>query len=117
MSQVSSATLPAETIELLQVLGFLHLQMGNAPDAMAMLEACDHAGGCRGRSLVLLAYTQLRAGVPEKALSTLNRAGPDMLGIPSYRAVRAQVLSALGRRDEARHAMNAYAAARSDTAS
>jgi hypothetical protein len=37
MNQIRSATLPAETIELLQVLGFLQLQSGKARDAVALL--------------------------------------------------------------------------------
>ena len=113
MIRANSAPLPAETIELLQVLGFLQFQNGNPRDAMALLEACDHAGGCQGRSLVLLALVQLRAGAPEKALATLDRADPTALAQPSYRVVRAQALTAVGRPDEARQAMKAYAALRS----
>jgi hypothetical protein len=112
MNIPNSATLPAETTELLQVLGFFRLQSGNAKDAMALLEASDRAGGCRGRSLVLLALTQLRAGAAAKALATLDRTGLDTVAQPSYCIVRAQILSALGRRDEARQAMKAYSAAR-----
>lgn len=112
MTTIDSAALPAETIELLQVLGFLHLQNGNARDAMTLLEACDRAGGCRGQTLLLLALTQLRAGHADKALSTLGRAGRDTLTQPFYRVIQAQALSALGRSDEARQAMKAYATAR-----
>ncbi|AOB33869.1 hypothetical protein AKI39_19380 [Bordetella sp. H567] len=104
-------------MELLQVLGFLQFQNGNPRDAMALLEACDHAGGCKGRSLILLALVQLRANAPEKALSTLDRADPAALAQPSYRVVRAQALAALGRHDEARQAMKAYAATRLGAAS
>ncbi len=90
MNRISSVTLPAESVELLQVLGFLQLQNGNPRSAMTLLEACDHAGGCEGRSLILMALAQLRAGAPEKALSTLDRADPTALAQPSYRVVRAQ---------------------------
>jgi hypothetical protein len=117
MNMIRSATLPAETLELLQVLGFLHLQNGYARDAAALLEACDQAGGCRGRTLVLLALAQLRAGDPGKALSTLDRAGPDTVARQSYRVIRAQALSALGRRDEARRTLTACATARAGAAS
>ncbi|HTJ98583.1 MAG TPA: hypothetical protein VL522_03115 [Bordetella sp.] len=116
MNQTSSATLPAETIELLQVLGFLQLQSGKARDAVALLEACDQAHGCQGQSLVLLAFAQLRAGAATKALSTLDRADPAELAHPSYRVVRAQALAAAGRHDEARQAIKAYAAIRPDVA-
>lgn len=117
MTAATSPALPAETIELLQVLGFLHLQNGHARDAVALLQACDVAGGCRGRALVLLALAHLRAGDARKALSTLDRAGPDTVTRPSYRVVRAQALSALGRRDEARQAMMARANAPAPIAS
>lgn len=117
MNRIGTAPLPAESIELLQVLGFLQLQNGNARDATALLEACDHAGGCRGRALILLALAQLRSGTPEKALATLDRADPVAFALPSYRVVRAQALTATGRHDEARQAMKAYAATRPGAAS
>ncbi|OZI20031.1 hypothetical protein CAL26_20985 [Bordetella genomosp. 9] len=112
MNQTHSAPLPAETIELLQVLAFLKLQNGKARDAVALLEACNRAGGCQGRALILLAYAQLRAGAPEQALSVLDRADTQALALPACRVVRAQALSAAGRHDEARQAMQAYAATR-----
>ncbi|ARP83250.1 hypothetical protein CAL12_22130 [Bordetella genomosp. 8] len=115
MNPTHSARLPAETIELLQVLAFLRLQNGKSRDAVALLEACDRAGGCRGRALVLLAYAQLRAGAPEQALSVLDRVDAQALALPACRVVRAQALSAAGRHDEARHAMRAYAANRPAT--
>ncbi|CAM3768513.1 Type III secretion protein [Bordetella sputigena] len=112
MNLPHSAPLPAETIELLQVLAFLQLQNGKARDAIALLEACDQAGGCHGRSLILLAYAHLRANAPAKALTVLDRADPPALALPAYRVVRAQALAAAGRHDEARQAMKAYAATR-----
>ncbi|OZI62078.1 tetratricopeptide repeat protein [Bordetella genomosp. 11] len=117
MSRITSGALPAESVELLQVLGFLQLQNGNPRDAMALLQACHHSGGCQGQTLVLLALAQLRADQPAMALATLDQAGPGALAHPSCRVVRAQALAAIGRRDEARQAMKAYAANRSRTAS
>ncbi|ANN68304.1 hypothetical protein [Bordetella bronchialis] len=113
MNASRSAPLPAETTELLQVVGFLHLQNGHARDAMALLEACDHAGACHGRSLILLAFVRLRAGFPSKALSALERADPVTRSLSAYNAVLARCLAAAGRHDDARQAMTAYAAARS----
>lgn len=112
MNLTHSAQLPTETIELLQVLAFLLLQNGKARDAIALLEACDQAGGCQGRSLILLAYAHLRADAAETALAVLDRADPLALALPAYRVVRAQALAAAGRHDEARQAMKAYAATR-----
>jgi predicted Zn-dependent protease len=109
MKENPRATLPAEAIELLQVLGFLHLQSNRAPEAVALLEAADHASGCEGRALVLLALAQLRSGTAGRALATLDRADRETAAWGTYQVVRAQVLSDLGRHEQASQTLRAYA--------
>lgn len=101
------SVLPAETVQLLQVLGFLYLQSNRSHEAAVLLEAAAHTGLCQGRAAILLALAQLRSNAPERALSTLDDAGPDATARPAYGIARAQVLSALGRTIEARQVLSA----------
>jgi tetratricopeptide (TPR) repeat protein len=107
MTSTPPTDLPAETIELLQVLGFLYLQSNRAHEAAVLLEAAAHARPCQGRAAILLALAQLRANAPERALSTLNNAGSGACALRAYGIARAQVLSALGRPREARQVLSA----------
>jgi predicted Zn-dependent protease len=107
MTSRPQSDLPAETVELLQVLGFLYLQSNRADEAAVLLEAAAHAGLCQGRAAILLALAQLRANAPERALSTLDNAGPGASALRAYGIARAQVLSALGRPGEARQVLSA----------
>ncbi|MGY6268536.1 type III secretion apparatus assembly chaperone SctY [Achromobacter denitrificans] len=101
-----------EARELLSLLAYVYLENNRPEKAAVLLNALRALGLADARELATLALSQLRAGKPETALSTLDAlAMQGGVGAP-FHLIRSQALLALERRDEAAAAMRAYVASR-----
>ncbi|ARP85647.1 tetratricopeptide repeat protein [Bordetella genomosp. 9] len=105
MNSTSGTALSGESVELLHTLAFLSVQNGRPHEAVSLLEAADRFGKCDARALTLLSLAQLRAGFASRAFSTLQRVDPSPAQRRTYQVVLAQILVALGRREEAHAAI------------
>lgn len=100
---------------LLDLLASVYLENGQARKAAILLETLQTLGLADARQCTMLAWAQLRAGQPERALSTLDQLALQAELHSAFHLVRAQTLVALGRRSEAQAAMQAYVTLRADT--
>jgi len=92
-------------------LAFLFLSHDRADRAVALFVLLAHDAAADDPIHGALALAQLRAGKPKAAFTTLSaRPFPIQVRAP-YQLLRAQILGALGRHDEAARAMRAFAAA------
>lgn len=98
--------------ELLDLLACIYLENDRPEKAAVLLSALEALDQADARRRVALALAQLRAGKPESALATLERAAMQGGVNAAFHLVRAQALVALDRRVEAEAAMRAYVAMR-----
>lgn len=91
--------------EAIAVLGYFFLQNGRAAKAAKLFAALEVLNPNERSNMTALALAQVRAGLAERALETLERLA--MLGCADhvFYLLRAQALSALARPEEARAAM------------
>jgi len=115
MSPADHAAPAPDSVELLGLLSYIYLENNRPEKAAVLLAALETLGHADARRRVSLALAQLRSGKPESALATLERAAMRGDVDAPFHLVRAQVLLALGRRDEAAAAMRAYVAMRAAT--
>lgn len=116
MSPAADHTVLApDSVELLGLLSYIYLENNRPEKAAVLLAALETLGQADARRRVSLALAQLRSGKPESALATLERAAMRGDVDATFHLVRAQVLLALERRDEAAAAMRAYVALRAAT--
>jgi thioredoxin-like negative regulator of GroEL len=93
-------------------LAFLFLSHDRADRAAALFALLAHDAAADDPIRGALALAQLRAGKPKAASGTLSAMPVRVQVRAPYQLLRAQILAALGRHDEAGHAMQAFAAAR-----
>ena len=108
--------LPRDQHDAMSLLGQLLLTQGHperAAHIYASLEILEPGEPVNVRALAL---AHARAGQPEKALDALDRLALAGAVDQPFHLLRAQVLSELGRADEAAAAMRAYMALRSAVA-
>lgn len=104
--------LPEDQRDVLGMVGRLFLLHGDPARACTLLKALAHLDPGEAGHLRALALAHTRARQPDQALAVLERlilAGRVDAGL---HALRAQVLSTLGRQDEADAAMQAFLALR-----
>ena len=99
---------------LLDLLASIYLENGQARKAAILLETLQTLGLTDTRQCTMLAWAQLRAGQPDRALNTLDQLALQAELHSAFHLVRAQTLVVLGRRSEAQAAMQAYVALRAD---
>jgi hypothetical protein len=99
---------------LLQLLGYVLLQNARPEKAAVLLGALTILSPGQPRVLRMLALSQLRAGMAQRALDTLDLlamgGGVDAV----FHLLRAQALGALQRPDEAAQSMQAFVQLRAD---
>ncbi|MCP1117124.1 tetratricopeptide repeat protein [Robbsia andropogonis] len=96
----------------IEQLAFLFLSHERADRAAALLALLAHDAAADDPIRGVLALAQLRAGKPKAALATLSAIPVRVQVSAPYQLLRAQILSALGRHEEAARAMQAFAIAR-----
>lgn len=93
-------------------LAFLFLSHDRADRAAALFALLAHDAAADDPIRGALALAQLRAGKPKAASATLSAIPVRVQVRAPYQLLRAQILAALGRHDEAGRAMQAFAVAR-----
>lgn len=93
---------------LLALLGHVYLQNSRPDKAAVVLAALDVLAPGQHRVLKALALAQLRSEKPNRALDTLDRLALAGGVDAAFHLLRAQALTALGRAEEAQHAMKTY---------
>lgn len=104
--------LNATHAEMLGLLASIYMENNRPEKAVVLLAALDALGLAEPRQRVALALAQLRAGKPADAQATLERVAMSGAIDGPFHLVRAQVLTALARPQEAGAAMRAYVALR-----
>lgn len=100
------------SIELMDLLAYVHLQNNRPDKAAILLAARDVLAPNDPRALLTLALAQLRSGKPTRSLDTLDRLALAGAMDAPFHLVRAQALQTLERPTEAASAMRAYVAQR-----
>jgi predicted Zn-dependent protease len=111
--ETPAGPLGPQQAQLLDLLSYIYLENDRPEKAAVLLAALEALGLADARQRVALGLAQLRAGKPETALATLERAAMQGGLSAAFHLVRAQALVALDRRAEAEAAMRAYVAMRS----